>query len=159
MHLLAVFFFLAFGVSCLALALWHEFTWWKMRQWKEEEGTVVGFSKTYDDGDSYHPEIEFEGATGPTRFFSKYGSSKEPEVGQSVVLLVSKSREQAEELCLSNRLLFTIIPLLFGVVFIAVALTVEPSEEGEPSSESKGDHTDVSNVDSKRGVQKDERVR
>ena len=131
MLLIAVIGFILFGVLCLLLAVWHEFTWWKRRNWSKGKGTIVGFSENYDDGVSYHSKIEFSGAEGLTQFISTYGSGRKPRIGKSVDLLIDEKRISAEEYNFSNRLLFTIIPILFGAMFILLGVNVQTSEDIE----------------------------
>ena len=134
MHLIAVIFFIAFGVFLFGIALWHERTWWKRRHWKSGQGTFVGFSESYNDGVSYHPEIEFAGTSGDVRVVSNYGSGKKPEIGKVVDILINESEDAAEEISASNRIVFTIIPILFGIVCILVGSNIEPIQEAEQDS-------------------------
>ena len=134
MHLIAIIGFILFGVLCLLLAVWHEYTWWKRREWSKEQGTIVGFTEDYDDGVSYHCKIEFSGADGLIQFISNYGSGRKPEIGKSVDLLIDEQRISAEQFNTSNRLLFTIVPILFGAVFILVGANVQPLEDAEQGS-------------------------
>ena len=134
MHLIAVIFFIAFGVFLFGIALWHERFWWRRRRWTNGQGTIVGFSESYNDGVSYHPEIEFAATSGDVRVFSHYGSGKKPEIGKVVDILINESEDAAEEISVSNRVLFTIIPILFGIVCILVGSNIEPLQDAEQSS-------------------------
>lgn len=149
MHLIAVIFFIAFGVFLFAIALWHECTWWKRRRWTSSKGTIVGFSESYNDGVSYHSEIEFTGASGNVTVVSHYGSGRKPEIGKVVDILISESGDVAEEVSVSNRVLFTIIPIAFGVICILLGSNIEPNQVAEqvgadqpataPESKSEGE--------------------
>ena len=135
MHLIAVIGSIFFGVSCFLLAVWHEYTWWKRRHWSKEQGTIVEFTENHDaDGVNYHPKIEFSGADGLTQFISKYGSGRKPKIGKSVDLLIDEQRMSAEQFSFSNRLLFTIVPILFGTMFIFLGANVQPLEDAEQDS-------------------------
>jgi hypothetical protein len=131
MHPIAAIFFIAFGVFLFSVALWHELTWWKRRRWICGRGTIVGFSESYNDGVSYHPEIEFAGTSGNVRVVSNYGSGKKPEIGKVVDIIINESGDAAEKVGISNRVLFTVIPILFGIVFILVGANVQPLEPTE----------------------------
>jgi hypothetical protein len=131
MYLIAVIGFIGFGSLCVGLALWHEYIWWKRRLWSKGQGTIVGFTESYNDGVSYHPKIEFPGADGPIQFVSRYGSGRKPTTGKSIDLLIDEQGLSAEETSLSNRLLFTIVPILFGAIFILVGANVQPLEPAE----------------------------
>ena len=92
----------------------------------------MGFSESHDsDGVSYSPEIEYQGAEGSMRFISNYGSNRKPHIGSSVHLIIDASGHSAEVISVSNRLLFTIIPITFGVIFIIVGANIEPIEDAE----------------------------
>jgi hypothetical protein len=131
MHLIAVIFFIAFGVFLFGVALWHEWTWRKRRRWTSGQGTIVSFSESYNDGVSYHPEIEFAGTSGNVRVVSNYGSNKKPEIGKVVDIIINESGDAAEEVGVSNRVLFTVIPILFGIVCILLGANVQPLEPAE----------------------------
>ncbi|MBK1884747.1 hypothetical protein JIN85_20210 [Luteolibacter pohnpeiensis] len=133
MHLIAVIGFIFFGTLCVALAAWHEYTWWKRRHWSNGQGRIVGFTESYNDGVCYYPKIEFTGADGQIQFVSIYGSGREPKIGKSVDLLVDQLSLSAEVASLSNRLLFTIIPILFGAVFILAGINTRPLRPAEPA--------------------------
>ena len=134
MHLIAVIGFIFSGTLCVALAVWHEYSWWKRRHWSKGQGEIVGFTESYNDGVSYHPKIEFSGADGLTQFVSKYGSGRKPKIGKSVDLVIDEQRLSAEEASYSNRILFTIVPILFGVILILVGINVQPLDAAEQGS-------------------------
>jgi hypothetical protein len=132
MHLIGVIGFIVFGVLALSVAVWHELTWWRRRRGTNGQGTIVGFSESHDaDGVSYSPEIEYQGVEGSVRFISNYGSVRKPHIGSSVHLIIDASGHSAEMISVSNRLIFTIVPILFGVIFILVGANIKPIEDAE----------------------------
>ena len=136
MHLIGVIGFIVFGVLALAVAVWHELTWWRRRRGTNGQDTIVGFSESHDaDGVSYSPEIEYQGAEGSMRFISNYGSCRKPHIGSSVHLIINESGHSAEVAGASNRLLFTIIPILFGVIFIIIGANIKPIEDAEQGAD------------------------
>ena len=131
MHLIVVIGFITFGLAFIALGLCHEVTWLRRRAWRRESGVVIGFTEEWNDGVSYFPEIQYEGPHGPSRFVSKYGSSTKPHLGDTVDLVVDQSGGSAERITATNRLLFTLVPIIFGVIFVLLGLSFKPLAEGE----------------------------
>lgn len=48
-----------------------------------------------------------------------------------VDIIINESGDAAEKVGISNRGLFTVIPILFGIVFILVGANVQPLEPAE----------------------------
>lgn len=116
----------------ISLAVWHEYTWWKKRHWTQAEGIIIGFKANRDsDGVSYNPEIEFKSGANQISFISIYGSGKKPTLGAKVEIFVDESGQLAEHYSFSNRMLFTLVPIIFGIIFITLGLNIEPVETSE----------------------------
>lgn len=94
-------------------------------------GVIVGYREDRDDGVCYFPEIQLEEADGGLRFMSKYGSGKKPQIGATVNVMVSASGESAEQITGTNRFLFTLVPLAFGLILIIVGINVRPVPQAE----------------------------
>ena len=118
----------------------------------------MGFTEERDDGVCYHPEIEFEGANGLVRFVSVYGSGKKPSLGAEVDIVIDEDGQGGEQITVSNRTLFTVVPLLFGLLFILVGLNVEPleptEEDGAGQSASAPGSTPENNKESEPDAEK-----
>jgi len=119
--------FVGGGLVCIAVAVAHEFTWWKRRKWRKGQGIIVGFTESRDsDGVSYYPEIQFEGPNGVTSFTSNYGSSEKPLLGRIVDIVKDESGNAGEQISMGNRLLFLLIPIPMGVLFIVAGWNIRP---------------------------------
>ncbi|SKB02094.1 hypothetical protein SAMN02745166_03540 [Prosthecobacter debontii] len=148
MHKIGVIGFVAFGALAIVLAIAHEYTWWKRRGWRRRRGRIIGFTEDRDnDGVTYNPKIQFEDALGLTTFVSKYGSGKQPIIGEEVDILIDESGDAGEQITPSNRILFTLMPMIFGLLFIMVGVTLEPlklteqGSAGQPVTRSESDST------------------
>ena len=114
---------LLFGIACLLLALWHEFRWFKRRNWLRVQGQVIEIVSAGADDDA-HPKIEYSVDDITLNFVSDYGGSSCPAIGDSVVVLHEPSGRQAEHLTQTNRWLFTIVPFLFFMAFSYFAIFI-----------------------------------
>ena len=110
------------GGLMILLGICHEVQWQRRRSWKEISGTVVGHRESSSPGDSlgvsYHPEIEYCHEGTVHRFESKYGGDRPMELGQSVPMVMHPSGTQAERCVGAARVYWTVLPLLFGAVFV-----------------------------------------
>lgn len=119
--------FVVFGLACVALGGAHEFTWFRRRGGLVVKGLVVEIveDRTPSEGGSFcRPRIEYS-IGGETRdFVSTYGSVDAEAVGTHVDVLLSSDGKDAEVLNSRNRLLFSVIPLAFGLLFIVVGFGI-----------------------------------
>lgn len=130
LYLLVCLFVGTFGLAFVAVAVVHEVTWWRRRKWPCVEGVVVGWKEERDaDGDmGYYPEIEFQKPGGTRRFFSTYGSGSAPTVGEAVVVIYDEKGESGEQFSMSNRLIHTVAPLIFGLFWLWLSVAMQPLE-------------------------------
>ena len=136
MHLIGAIGFVTFGLAAITIAIVHEFAWWRRRGWIRRRGVIVGFKEDFSDGVCYNPEIQFDTPSGVSRFISKYGSDKKPHLGTPVDIVVDELSGSAEQISASNRFLFTLVPIVFGLIFITVGLNIEPVKEAEQDAPS-----------------------
>jgi len=123
---LAAFSFSAFGVACAALGVAHEFTWWKRRHGKVVTGIVFGTVEDFScESKGYFPEVEYVLDGEVRRFVSKYGGMEPKANGTAVDVLVSATGTNAEVLTPCNRLLFTVLPIIFGLLFFLTGLGIK----------------------------------
>jgi hypothetical protein len=131
MHYIGVIGFTAFGVLCLILSIWHEYKWHKRSHWKFAIGVIIDFKVDADaDGTTYAPIIEYRSSTGKRSFTSNYSSSGKAQIGSDAKIIISEDGLDAEHYSFSNRWLFTIIPIVFGIIFISVGLNIQPIQNG-----------------------------
>lgn len=122
MEVVGVILSFVVGALFIAAAIVHEWTWWRRRKWELGQGMVVGFTTQPDvEGDGYFPEIEFGGKSGVVRFVSKYGSSVKPALGKPVKLFIDANGESAEIITMTTRFLFTVAPLVAGIMALGFA--------------------------------------
>ncbi|MDB4669793.1 DUF3592 domain-containing protein [bacterium] len=134
----AVVFFVSFGAACIVLAVFHEVSWWKRRNWRRFVGRINGFDRESSDTQlSFSPEIEYEIDGKTHTFTSKYGEGITPSlsVGDEVHLLASPDGAHAEHYTAGNRIGFTLVPLAFGALFILVSLTMKPQKNAEQGAD------------------------
>lgn len=131
----------AAGLALVSLGLFHEIRWQRrLARWARTHGTVVGSVVDQSDyPESYFPEIEYEVEDETRRFVSKYGSKRSPMIGSQVSILFDPAGTGAEQLESSNRWIWTIVPVLFGVFFIVVGVSSKPIRAEEPPR--REDHT------------------
>ena len=115
---------ITFGILCLLAVIWHEYSWWRKRDWRRSFGKITGAEERKRRGKnrnsiSYHPVIEYEISTGVSQFSSKYGSSIKPKINSQTRITISPDEQKAEQYTLTNRWLFTIFPLILALVFIS----------------------------------------
>ena len=125
--------FYLFGTIFVVGGCVHEWIWWKRRTWVRKTGAIVGFERDEGGHDSaYYPRIECEGPGGKMTFVSKYGSNSAPEIGSAIEVVMSPAGDRAECVSLLNRYLFSIVPLVFGLIFLGLAVFWRQSEVSEP---------------------------
>ena len=128
MHHFAQAGFIIAGILMLAFGVAHEWTWRKRKNGRIEKGKVVGSIKELSDCTEYfHPEIEFESMGSTYKFTSKYGEAYKPiEVGTKVDVLVPADPRDAEHYTAGNRILFTYVSIIFGIIFVLVGTVIKP---------------------------------
>lgn len=116
--------FVAFGVAGLGVAVAHEWSWWKRRDWVLGEGRIVGSREDLSNGRSYFPEIEYAWMGESRVCVSSYGSSARPKLNKLVEVTISPDGRVAEIYTPSNRLLATVFPVILGGVFIVAGVSI-----------------------------------
>ncbi len=128
MSLLAIAF-VVFGLAFIALGVAHEFTWFRRRGGVAVKGVVVEIIKDHapsEGGACYSPKIEYSIGEETRCFVSKYGASVPIPVGTLVDVLVSSEGKEPEVLTSGNRLIFSVIPIAFGLLFIVAGFGIRP---------------------------------
>ncbi|WP_269539046.1 DUF3592 domain-containing protein [Cerasicoccus fimbriatus] len=127
MHHFAQAGFIIAGILMLAFGIAHEWTWRKRKSGRKQKGKVVGSIKELSDCTEYfHPEIEFESMGSTYKFTSKYGEPYKPiEVGTEVDVLVPSNPYDAEHYTTGNRMLFTGVSIIFGIIFVLVGAAIK----------------------------------
>jgi hypothetical protein len=143
MEVLAYTIALLAGCSCFALACWHEWKWWGRSKWVRTTGEVVGIELQGSEGDE-HPRISFCQDGKIQEFTSDYGGTGCPRVGDLVTVLFDPVTQKAEHFTTSNRVLFTIAPLAFGILFSVIGLAGikingEQDGSGQPATRTESD--------------------
>jgi len=91
------------------------------------KGRIVEFVEDRtpsEGGPSFQPRVEYT-IGGETRVFvSTYGSGDPEAVGALVDVLLSADGKAAEVLNSRNRWLFSVIPFVFGLLFIVVGFGI-----------------------------------
>ncbi len=87
--------------------------------------TIIDRSPS-EGGPYYHPKIEYSIGEETRCFVSKYGASAPAPVGTWVDVWVSSEGREAEVLTSANRLVFSVIPLAFGWLFIVTGFGIRP---------------------------------
>jgi hypothetical protein len=121
--------FIVFGLACIALGVAHELTWLRRRGGVVVKGVIVEIimdPSPSEGGPYYHPKIEYSIGEEAHDFVSKYGTSAPAAVGTPVAVLLSSEGKEPEVLTAVNRLLFSVIPFAFGLLFIVVGLGMQP---------------------------------
>ena len=121
MEMLANTVSLMVGACCFALACWHEWKWWGRSEWVRTTGEVVGIELQGPEGDE-HPRISFSHDGRVQEFTSDYGGTGCPRVGDSVTVIFDPVSLKAEHFSTGNRILFTIAPVVFGLLFSAIGV-------------------------------------
>ncbi|MBK1853888.1 DUF3592 domain-containing protein [Verrucomicrobiaceae bacterium 5K15] len=125
------------GAACLVLTGWHEWFWWRRSSWIKTSGTVSAIDLQGADMNK-HPRITFQHEGKVQEFTSQYGGSTCPEAGECVTVLYDPETLKAEHFTLGNRLLFTLAPLAFGLMFTAIGVVgITPLEEKDAEPEAQ----------------------
>lgn len=124
------------GILCLAVACLHEWKWWGRMNWLKATGTVTGIEEQGPENDE-HAIISFLHDGEIHEFTSEYGGSGCPKVGEMVKVLYHPETMSAEHLNSGNRLLFTIAPLFFGIIFCALGIAGIHSKADEAKFDSQ----------------------
>jgi hypothetical protein len=121
--------FIVFGLGCIAFGATHELTWFRRRRGVVVTGIIVEIIKDHtpsEGGPSYHPKIEYSIGVETNNFVSKYGNGSPAAVGTPVDVLLSSEGKDPEVLTAGNRLLFSVIPIGFGLMFIVTGFGIRP---------------------------------
>ena len=102
---------ITFGILCLLVVIWHEYSWWRKRDWRRSFGKITGAEERKRRGKnrnsiSYHPVIEYEISTGVSQFSSKYGSSIKPKINSQTRITISPDEQKAEQVYTYQSLAF-----------------------------------------------------
>ena len=92
-------------------------------------GIIVEIIKDHtpsEGGPYYHPKIEYSIGVETNNFVSKYGNGSPAAVGTPVDVLLSSEGKDPEVLTAGNRLLFSVIPIGFGLMFIVTGFGIRP---------------------------------
>lgn len=107
------------GMACMAVAIWHEASWWKRRDWQRLAGRVVDIHiRTEKNRTSHHPVISYEAREGERQFTSKYGGNVPPKVGDQVTVIVSPDGSLEEHFTKSNRWFISAIAFSMGALLL-----------------------------------------
>ena len=112
---------ITFGGLMLALGALNELQW-RRRLWNHVllTGRVVD---VHSDGDGgCFPEIEYQSGGISKTFRSSFSIGRTPFVGESIEIVTNTDGENAEYFTNKSRWYFTIIPIIAGMVSIAIAL-------------------------------------
>ena len=119
-----------FGALCIALAVHHEIRWWwRLRRWEAAVGEVTDVQKSTND-DTPKAVVQFWVAGEKREFVSDYGPNT-VDVGSSVQIVFDPLGEKAEILSPSNRWLFTLAPLILGILFLAVGWSAHQQDSAQ----------------------------
>ena len=111
----------AIGVLLFALGLHNELQWRRrLRNHLSITGRVIDLHPD-GDGDCY-PEIEYEFCGQTRKFRSAYSIMPTPFIGETVMIIVDNVGENAEYFTIKTRWYFTLIPVVAGVVALAIGL-------------------------------------
>lgn len=120
-----------FGIGSLSalLGIAHEISWLKKFLWFRTKGVIIGYERDDHRSDSgYHPRVRYTNAENKEiEFVSKYGDQTEGELNREVSVVYHPEKELAEVYSPVNRWLFTIVPILFGWIFIWTGIYMEPA--------------------------------
>jgi len=81
--------FIALGCFCIALAVHHEYIWFRRRKGRVVKGVALGNIETDSDGPCYSPEVEYCDAGEIKRFVSAYGRGKKWREGTSLDVILT----------------------------------------------------------------------
>ena len=110
---------LIIGVLALAVAIRHEASWWKRRNWNRLSGSVVDIHKrTKRNKTSYYPVISYAAKEGERQFTSRYGGNVNPKIGDNVTVIVSPDGVSEEHYSTSNRWFISAIAFCMGVILL-----------------------------------------
>ena len=128
MHYFGVIGFMALGCIFIIFGVAHEFTWFRRRGGVIVKGCVIDNieSPSGEVGTAYCPVVEYISDGITLSFVSKYGSNAPLTKGASIDVLISKLSKEPEVYTFSNRVLFTVVPILFGLLFVLVAIGIRP---------------------------------
>lgn len=93
------------------------------------KGVVVEIIKDHspsEGGPYYSPRIEYSIGSETRCFVSKYATGNPAPVGTFVDVLVLSEGKEAEVLTSGNRLIFSLIPIAFGLLFIVTGFGIRP---------------------------------
>ena len=141
---------LAFATGCIAVSIWHEFRWRsRLVDWKRTKGRVVNVAQergmpTIFGGravshDGPWPEITFEFNGKAETFISDYGGTGTPKVGTEVDVVFDPETGKAEWISLTNRWLFTVVPIIFGAVFYWIGFNTNWGDTEEDNKQNKAE--------------------
>ena len=113
---------LIIGLAALAVAIWHEVSWLKRRDWSRLSGTVVDIQKkTKRNRTWYCPVISYIVKEEERQFISNYGGNVHPKIGDTVTVIVSPNGDSVEHYSLSNRWFISAIAFSIGVLLLIKA--------------------------------------
>jgi hypothetical protein len=122
-----------FGLAFIAFGVAHELTWFRRRRGAAVKGVVVEIIKDHspseyqgEGGPYYYPRIEYSIGSETRCFVSKYGTGNPAPVGTFVDVLVSSESKDAEVLTSGNRLICSVIPIAFGLLYIVTGFGIRP---------------------------------
>jgi hypothetical protein len=121
--------FVVFGLAFIAFGVAHELTWCRRRGGAAVKGVVVEIIKDHspsEGGPYYSPRIEYSIGSETRCFVSKYATGNPAPVGTFVDVLVLSEGKEAEVLTSGNRLIFSLIPIAFGLLFIVTGFGIRP---------------------------------
>lgn len=109
------------GVLLLALGFHNELQW-RQRLWDHVTltGSVVDLHPD-DDGGCF-PEIEYAFDGQLRRFRTAYSIPPNPFIGESVKIIADRNGENPEYFTKKTRWCFTVIPIVAGLVSLAIGL-------------------------------------
>lgn len=116
------------GVLLLLLAVAHEYSWWRRRDWVVVPGRVVqvelvGNDRVVDEVLGHKPHIEYSVNGQMRRLRSNYGDIGDAiKVGDEVQVCADPNTGAAEQLSWSNRWTFTMVPAVLGLGALAISL-------------------------------------
>jgi hypothetical protein len=129
MHLVGTIGFILFGCAAVICGVAHEWLWQRRSKGTIIKGVVVGNVADFggESGPTYAPEIEYTTRGESRRFVSAYERGEPLPEGETVDVLLSPHSQGAEHYTAGTRWMFTIVPLLFGLVFILVGVNIKPA--------------------------------
>ena len=110
----------ALGVVLLTLGAINEFQW-RRRLWNHVSLTGRVVELYTDHGDSCYPEIEYEFQGQQKKFRSSFSMIATPAIGEKVRVVTDQYGDNAEYFTNQTRWYFTAIPIVAGLVALAIA--------------------------------------